>query len=50
MYNPGKDNAEADCLSWNTILEKKNDEGYSEYVIKTVNFLNIEKSKKIKSS
>ncbi len=45
IYNPGKYNVEADCLSRNPVLEERNDEDDSESVVKIVNFLRIDEIK-----
>lgn len=41
IYNPGKNNLEADCLSRNPVLEEDSKED-EESIIKIVNFLNLE--------
>lgn len=43
VYNPGKDNLEADCLSRNPVLEPRKSEENS--IIKTTNFLELEEIK-----
>jgi len=44
VYNPGKDNIEADCLSRNPVLEP-HENSENESVIKTANFVSIEEIK-----
>lgn len=49
VYNPGKDNIEADCLSRNPVLEP-HENSDDESVIKTANFLRVEEIKKDQKS